>query len=30
MKTEEFDKQFDEGADMTNFLDLSKAKRIKQ
>lgn len=30
MKTEEFDKQFDEGADMINFLDMSKAKRIKQ
>ncbi|MEI6640006.1 MAG: CopG family antitoxin [Chlorobium sp.] len=30
MKTEEFDKKFDDGADITNYLDLSKAKRIKQ
>ena len=27
MKTEEFDKRFDEGADVSAFLDLSKAKR---
>ena len=26
----EFDKKFDDGADITNYLDLSKAKRIKQ
>jgi hypothetical protein len=30
MKTEEFDKKFDDGADITNCLDLIKAKRIKQ
>ncbi|NTV16188.1 MAG: CopG family transcriptional regulator [Chlorobiaceae bacterium] len=30
MKTEEFDKKFDDGADITSYLDLSKAKRIKQ
>jgi hypothetical protein len=30
MKTEEFDKQFDDGADISNYLDLTKAKRIKQ
>ncbi len=30
MKTEEFDKKFDDGVDITNYLDLSKAKRIKQ
>ena len=30
MKTEEFDKKFDDGADITNYLDLSKARRIKQ
>lgn len=28
MKAETFDKQFDEGADMTASLDLSKAKRV--
>jgi len=30
MKAETFDKQFDEGADMTAALDLSKAKRVLQ
>ena len=30
MKTEEFEKKFDDGADITSYLDLSKAKRIKQ
>lgn len=28
MKAETFDKQFDEGADITASLDLSKAKRV--
>ncbi|MBM3162688.1 MAG: CopG family transcriptional regulator [Chlorobi bacterium] len=30
MKTKEFDKAFDEGKDVTVYLDLSKARRIKQ
>ena len=30
MKTEEFDKAFDDGSDITPFLDLNKARRIKQ
>ena len=30
MKTEEFEKKFDDGADITSYLDQSKAKRIKQ
>jgi hypothetical protein len=30
MKAEEFDKAFDEGSDITDHLDLSKARRIKQ
>lgn len=30
MKAETFDKQFDEGADITTLLDLSKAKRSLQ
>ena len=30
MKTEEFDKAFDEGLDITPYLDLSRAHRIKQ
>jgi hypothetical protein len=30
MKANEFDKQFDEGDDILNALDLSKAKRIMQ
>lgn len=28
MKTEDFDRAFDEGKDVTEFLDLSKAKRV--
>jgi hypothetical protein len=30
MKAKEFDKAFDEGADISEFLDLSKAKRPEQ
>lgn len=30
MKTEEFDKAFDDGSDITPFLDLNKARRLKQ
>lgn len=30
MKTEEFDKAFDDGSDITHYLDLDKARRIKQ
>lgn len=30
MKAKTFDNQFDEGADITGFLDLSKAKRVLQ
>ncbi len=30
MKTEEFDKAFDDGSDITLYLDLNKARRIKQ
>ena len=30
MKTKEFDKAFDDGSDITPFLDLNKARRIKQ
>jgi hypothetical protein len=30
MKANEFDKQFDEGDDILNALDLSKAKRVMQ
>jgi hypothetical protein len=30
MKADEFDKQFDEGDDILNALDLSKAKRVMQ
>ena len=30
MKSNEFDKQFDEGDDILNVLDLSKAKRVMQ
>ena len=30
MKAKNFDKQFDEGADITASLDLSKAKRVLQ
>ena len=30
MKTEEFDKAFDDGSDITPYLDLNKARRIKQ
>ncbi|MEI6758773.1 MAG: CopG family antitoxin [Chlorobium sp.] len=30
MTTEEFDKAFDECSDITSYLDLSKARRIKQ
>ena len=30
MKANEFDKQFDEGDDILNVLDLSKAKRVMQ
>ena len=30
MKTEEFDKAFDEGLDITPYLDLNRARRIKQ
>ena len=30
MKAKAFDKQFDEGADITASLDLSKAKRVLQ
>jgi hypothetical protein len=30
MKADNFDKQFDEGADITTALDLSKAKRVLQ
>ena len=30
MKTEEFDKAFDDGSDITPYLDLVKARRIKQ
>lgn len=30
MKAKNFDKQFDEGADITASLDLSKAKRVMQ
>jgi len=30
MKANEFDKQFDEGNDILNALDLSKAKRVMQ
>ncbi|MGZ8945962.1 MAG: type II toxin-antitoxin system BrnA family antitoxin [Methylococcaceae bacterium] len=30
MKANEFDKQFDEGDDILNTLDLSKAKRVMQ
>jgi hypothetical protein len=30
MKAEEFDKKFDEGGDVTDYLDLSKARRPTQ
>ncbi len=30
MKTEEFDKAFDEGSDITPYVELNKARRIKQ
>jgi hypothetical protein len=30
MKAREFDKQFDEGGDISQQLDISKAKRLKQ
>ncbi len=30
MKTEEFDKAFDDVSDITPYLDLDKARRIKQ
>jgi hypothetical protein len=30
MKAKNFDQQFDDGADITSFLDLSKAKRVLQ
>ena len=30
MKAIEFDREFDEGSDITPYLDFSKAKRIKQ
>ena len=30
MKADEFDKQFDDGEDILNALDLSKAKRVMQ
>ncbi len=30
MKARNFDKQFDDGVDLTAFLDLSKAKRVLQ
>ena len=30
MKADEFDKQFDDGDDILNALDLSKAKRVMQ
>lgn len=30
MKAKDFDQQFDDGADITSFLDLSKAKRVLQ
>ncbi|MBN1278974.1 MAG: CopG family transcriptional regulator [Chlorobiaceae bacterium] len=30
MKTKEFDKAFDQGKDVTVYLDLSKARRVKQ
>jgi len=30
MKTEEFDKAFDDSSDITPYLDLDKARRIKQ
>jgi len=30
MKAESFDKQFDEGADITSSLDLSRARRVLQ
>ncbi|MCE9612756.1 MAG: BrnA antitoxin family protein [Lentisphaerae bacterium] len=30
MKAKDFDKQFDAGGDISNFLDLSKAKRTNQ
>jgi len=30
MKTREFDKRFDEGKDISKYLDMSKAKRPKQ
>ena len=30
MKTEEFDKAFDDGSDITPYLDMNKARRIKQ
>lgn len=30
MKTKEFDKAFDEGKDVTVYLDLGKARRVKQ
>lgn len=30
MKAVEFDREFDDGADITDHLDLNKAKRVKQ
>ena len=30
MKAKNFDQQFDDGTDITSFLDLSKAKRVLQ
>ena len=30
MKAKELDKKFDEGGDISNYLDLSKARRVEQ